>query len=825
MRFNLLGPLEIFSGDIPIGISGHNRRATLGFLLLHANNVVATSRLLRAVWAGDAPQTARKILHNAIADLRGVLADAGPGAPDLLTRAPGYLLRIDPLQVDLFRFHELVEHGRAELTARSFDTAAATLREALALWRGPALADLVESGIRWPELLTVQNAKLAAIEDCMEAELAGGRHHEVIGELEAVAEAEPLRERLAGQLMLALYRCGRQADALTAYRRTRTALVDSLGLDPSRDLQALERAILNHDASLALPAPSGKPSPELASIARLEFPVVPRPSVTLERKRVSAVLVRAEPDPATDDPEDLGDLHDEQSEVVYAEARRFGGSVRGSIGSTWLVLFGVPRTGEHDAVNAVRTALALRDRLDRAHATVTTGDALVSLSGRRAPEVSGVLLENGLRLLAGTPAGEVRVCAATRAATGHAFEFAVTGESARVTSSVSTTESGAGQLIGRDRELGRLHGLLEEVRRWQRAHLVAILGEPGIGKSALLAEFGRSVRELREPVRVVRARGGEPLEVFAELVRSCAGIDEGGSFGAMAAQLAETVHLLLGTGPSAAWVAAHLRTLVWEPGSAALAESVLCCRALLEGAAATAPLVVLLDDLHLAGEPVHRFVEDLAQRLPLLVVTAGKPEPAHRDTTTMTLEPLSDTATTRLLGTLTGQPPRQYERLVARIGGNPRFATEYARVLQQEAPGASPSPAWQAAATRWAVCAAPAVPPTVHAMLAAQLDALPPAEKAVVQDAAVLDDPFAPEAVAALGECDPSDVVKPLEALTRRDLLRAHRRLADGIRVEYSFRSPLLREVARSQLPRRILAEKQARARDWVTPEEASSCS
>ncbi|WP_162788740.1 BTAD domain-containing putative transcriptional regulator [Amycolatopsis albispora] len=817
----LLGPLEIFSGHDPIGISGHNRRATLGFLLLHANNVVATSRLLHAVWAGDAPQTARKILHNAIADLRGVFAAAGPGAPDLLTRAPGYLLRLDPRQVDLFRFHELVERGRAELTARSFDTAAATLREALALWRGPALADLVESGVRWPELLTVQNAKLAAIEDCMEAELAGGRHHEVIGELEAVAEAEPLRERLAGQLMLALYRCGRQADALTAYRRTRTALVDSLGLDPSRDLQALERAILNHDPSLALSTSAGT-APAPSNVARLEF--AGRPSVTLERKRISAVLVRAEPDPATEDPEDLGELHDEQSEAVHAEARRFGGSVRASIGSTWLVLFGVPRTGEQDAVNAVRTALALRDRLQRAHATVTTGDALVSLSGQRAPEVSGGLLETGLRLLAHTAAGEVRVCAATREATGHAFEFTTTGAAARVDGPVTASgEPGTGQLIGRDRELGRLHGLLDEVRRWRRAHLVALLGEPGIGKSRLLAEFGRSVRELREPVRVVRARGGEPLEVLAELVRSCAGIEAGSSFGTVAARLAETVQLLLGTGNQASWVAAHLRPLVWEPGNAALAESMPACRALLEAAATTAPLVVLLDDLHLAGEPVHRFVEDLAQRLPLLVVTAGQRAPAHRDTTTMTLEPLSDGATARLLGALTGQPGRQYERLAPRLGGNPRFATEYARVLRR----AAPAPAWPAAATRWAVCAAPAVPPAVHAMLAAQLDALPPPEKAVLRDAAVLDDPFAPEAVAVLADADVGDVVEPLEALARRDLLRVHRRLAAAVQVEYSFRSPLLREVARSQLPRRVLAEKQAKAGAWAAPatEEASSCS
>lgn len=250
MRFQVLGPLAAVHNGRPVTLGGVKQRATLGLLLLRANQVVATSELLAALWGDAAPPTARKILQNAVRGLRVVFADA---EPELLTRLPGYVLRVDPGEVDLFEFQRRAEQGRAELAAGVPELAAATLRDALALWRGPVLADLAETGVAWPELATVRNARLDVLEDYLEAELASGRHHAAIGELELMVEAEPLRERLCRQLMIALYRSGRQADALRVYARVRTETVERLGLEPSRELRCLQQAILAHDPSLAPP--------------------------------------------------------------------------------------------------------------------------------------------------------------------------------------------------------------------------------------------------------------------------------------------------------------------------------------------------------------------------------------------------------------------------------------------------------------------------------------------------------------------------------------------------------------------------------------------
>ncbi|MCX4761558.1 AAA family ATPase [Streptomyces sp. NBC_01275] len=266
MRFRLLGPLHVLRDDIPIPLGGISRRATLGYLLLHTNDVVSTGQLLQALWGEEAPPTARKILQNAVSGLRRALADGsgegrsdgradgrsgGPrGSETLLTHAPGYVLRADPAAVDLCEFRELSRRGQTALALGRWDEADHQLRRALALWNGPALADLAEGGYDWPELTALQNDRFTVLEDRMEAALAAGRHVGILGELEAVVSAEPLRERLCRQLMLALYRSGRQAEALGVYRRTRAALVEELGLDPGPELRELERAILDHDPAL-----------------------------------------------------------------------------------------------------------------------------------------------------------------------------------------------------------------------------------------------------------------------------------------------------------------------------------------------------------------------------------------------------------------------------------------------------------------------------------------------------------------------------------------------------------------------------------------------
>jgi DNA-binding SARP family transcriptional activator len=258
VRFNLLGPLEVTNDGSPVPLGGVKQRAALGFLLLHANEVIPASRLLQALWADEVPPTARKILHNAISGLRRtVFENVSDADSALLTRAPGYLLHVNPACVDLSLFQCLAERGRSELARGSWEPAVRLLRQALAFWRGSVLADLTEVGIVWPELAAVQDSRLTTFEDWVEAELALGRHHEVVGALEIAVATGPTRERVRGQLMLALYRCGQQVEALEVYRRTKISLAESLGLDPSRGLQELERAILNHDPILASAVPDG----------------------------------------------------------------------------------------------------------------------------------------------------------------------------------------------------------------------------------------------------------------------------------------------------------------------------------------------------------------------------------------------------------------------------------------------------------------------------------------------------------------------------------------------------------------------------------------
>ncbi|MER7959857.1 BTAD domain-containing putative transcriptional regulator [Streptomyces sp. NPDC096030] len=257
MQFRVLGPMEVIDNGRTVGLGGTKQRATLGFLLLNANKAVATSRLLNALWGvDDAPMTARKILQNAVYGLRGALSgtrgSADADTATLLTQPPGYMMRVEPEKVDLHLFHAWVGQGRQMLSQGTPGTAAPLLRDALALWRGPALADLVESGVQWPELIALQNTRLDVMEDYFEAQLACGRHHEILAELETMVRAEPLRERSCGQLMLALYRCGRQADALAEYSRVRGVLVENLGLEPGRGLQRLQQSILAQDCSLVL---------------------------------------------------------------------------------------------------------------------------------------------------------------------------------------------------------------------------------------------------------------------------------------------------------------------------------------------------------------------------------------------------------------------------------------------------------------------------------------------------------------------------------------------------------------------------------------------
>jgi DNA-binding SARP family transcriptional activator/DNA-binding beta-propeller fold protein YncE len=241
MDFRVLGPLEVRDDDRPVELGTGRQRKLLAILLLRANEVVSTDRLIDEVWDGRPPPTAAKALQGHVSQLRKLL-----GQQTLVTQPPGYLLRVTPEQLDALRAERLIRESEDAEPAE----AATLLREALQLWRGPPIADFASDDFARSEASRLEELRLTALEKRIEADLALGRHVEVVGELEALVRAHPLRERLRGQLILALYRSGRQAESLDAFRAARTTLVEELGLDPSEDLQQLQRAILAHDPSL-----------------------------------------------------------------------------------------------------------------------------------------------------------------------------------------------------------------------------------------------------------------------------------------------------------------------------------------------------------------------------------------------------------------------------------------------------------------------------------------------------------------------------------------------------------------------------------------------
>ena len=261
VEYRILGPLEASVDGRPLGLGGARQRALLAILLTRANEVVSSDRLIEELWGGRPPETAANAVQGYVYQLRKIL-----GADAIATRANGYAIAVGDDSLDLHTLERLMDEGREALESGNAAHAASVLRDALALWRGRPLADFEFEPFAQAEIARLEELRLAALERRMEADLRLGRHLDLVPELETLVARHPLRERFRGQLMLALYRSGRQADALAAYRATREALVDTLGIEPSPWLSALEHAILTQDPALspsgpALSAPSRSPEP------------------------------------------------------------------------------------------------------------------------------------------------------------------------------------------------------------------------------------------------------------------------------------------------------------------------------------------------------------------------------------------------------------------------------------------------------------------------------------------------------------------------------------------------------------------------------------
>jgi DNA-binding SARP family transcriptional activator len=262
--FSVLGPLAAEQSGVPVRLGGRKQRAVLAMLLLSPNRVVPVHRLISGIWGEDPPDGAQATLQVYLSKLRALLGTPELQGRDLLrTRDPGYEISLLPEQIDLLRFERLVGDASSAASAGDWTAAEEGYRQALALWRGPAVSDLAGDPLGWDATRWLDEKRSAVQEEAFELGLRTGRHHHLVAEIEAAIAERPLSERLRGQLMVALYRCGRQGDALAAFRSAKQVLEEQLGIDPGPDLRRLEMRVLSQDPTLDLERPPSALAPEV----------------------------------------------------------------------------------------------------------------------------------------------------------------------------------------------------------------------------------------------------------------------------------------------------------------------------------------------------------------------------------------------------------------------------------------------------------------------------------------------------------------------------------------------------------------------------------
>ncbi|MHB8651346.1 MAG: BTAD domain-containing putative transcriptional regulator, partial [Gaiellaceae bacterium] len=753
IEIRLLGPVAVERDGARVRLAGPKQRAVLALLAGRPGAVVSSEWLVDALWGEEPPRTAATALQGHVSQLRRQLQ-----ANVIVTRPPGYALEIDPAAIDARRFERLVEDAQSLPPLER----AKTLRLAAGLWRGPAFADLAGSvPSLQEEAERLDELRLTAGEQLFEAELALARHAALLPELEAFVRAEPLRGRAVGQLMLALYRSGRQVDALAAYRRLRHGLNETLGLEPDHDLRELERRILAQDPALAPPIVDPRPG----ALRRLPL-------------TVAAVGLEAEGD-ADLDAEAYAQTTARAREAVRLVLERHGGGVERAGGAV-VGLFGAPAPSEDDAARAVlasRAALAavegLRDESGvrfpiRARAGVATGESF----GGESPAV-----ERALRLQAQAAPGELVVDEATRL---RARPRALRPDR---------------PLAGRSPERRRLSTLYANAQRDRRSAFVTLAGPAGIGKSRLaedLAASARSARVLR--TRCLSYGDGIGLLPAVELVRGAAGLAADATAAAARSRLAE----LLPDDDRAVAAVEQLLAVLGLAGEEGDGDHGWAVRLLLEALAERSPLLAIVDDLHWADPGFVEIVERLAEPIaaPLVVVATAREVPSARlGADVLELAPLTPAACAEIVADLLGAEieARSLRFLVERSGGNPLFLEEL--VLDLRASGRL------RAEGAWRLDDAGATPPpSIQSLLAARLESLPEQERDLLSRCSVLGRSFSLAALSAVAE--DRDTAEPLAGLVSAGLLQPSAGSDD-----LEFRHALIRDAAYTSLPLELKAE------------------
>ena len=817
MEFRILGELEVLDdAGQRVEVVGHRRRALVALLATHPSEAVSADRLVDALWENETPANAANALQTVVSRVRRAI-----GESRIVTRPPGYALEASDDEIDAQRFERLAAEGRRALAEGDTRGAVDTFRTALALWRGAPLAEFTYARFAQVEISRLEERRLAVLEERIDAELALGAHADLVAELDALAAAQPLRERLQAQRLLALYRAGRQADALARYRELRTLLRDEHGLEPGAALRELERAILRHDPALDPPAVA---TPTVATVA--PEPVASR---VADRRLVSVVYVELDEITGRD-----GELDPERLRVIqrriFAEIgtlfRRHGGVPEVLPGDAALAAFGIEQAHEDDAARAIRAACGVADVVAHAVAPfetelrtpvsaavgVATNELVSGEDGVRGAQVVRV----AARLARAAAPGEPRVDAHTVDLAPHAATYESVGAAGndergpfRVTQRPAdhplARPAGRAAFVNRDAERALLADALERAIAERRPQVVTLLGPPGIGKSRLVREFTTSV-----PVGTVVAVGrclsyGESTSVFAldAVVRALVGDDVASGLAQRLAdvdrgeQIADRVAIAIGAGGRGG------------PGE----EIQWAFRRLLERVADDAPLVIALDDLHWAEPWLLDLVEYLAGFAdgPIVIVAPARPELLEERPSwagpegpgqVAVLEPLSPAHTEELVtGLLADEspPPGTARRMVQQSEGNPLFAEQVVAfaIEQSFASGA-------------------ALPSTLRALLQERIDRLSEDERDVLARAAIEGSVFHRQPLAALTSDDAAsrDGATVLALMRKGFVSPTRAEFAGG--DAFRFRHVLLHSAAYESVPKERRARLHVRFADWL---------
>jgi DNA-binding SARP family transcriptional activator len=744
----LLGPIEVRRAGRPVDVPGGRARSLLTILALQVGQAIPVERLMDTLWGDEVPATAKTVLQGFVSKLRKTL-----GATALETVGNSYRLAVPRSAIDANRFHDLVKAAR-DLDG---DERMASLDQALDLWRGPALSDVAYEPFAQAAIAALEEHRLAAREALIDAQLDTGMRGELVPQLEDLIADNPYRERLREQLVLALYRAGRQADALEAYRQARHTLIEELGVEPGPELRTLHERILNQDPALDAPAPSATRRAETSTW----FPS--------ERRTVTVVFVDVTPTDADIDPE-AGEIIAAESLARVTEALRSKGArIEESVSGVLMGWFGLPSAHDDDPLRAVLAADEARQRVLALpgprdfRAGLETGEVVSGVTDSR--EASGPVVSVAARLQQGAQPGEVLIGPQAMKVVRGAVVVARARELAHPTAwRLVDVDPGAklisgdlhAQMVGREAELTRLRTSFGRTVRRGTPHRMTVLGEAGIGKSRLSRAFGDSIggRARTITAACVDAGSGRAFGLLRDLLVQAGGGSDWESvvdlLDRAAAGLGGRLAGVLGLGD------------LKGPPQQFFGD----LRRAFELLSAVQPLAVIVDDMHWAESTLLDLFDYLSDSLtgPVFFLFLARPELVElraewsaggdrRDL--LYLDPLGADAIAQVVRNHASVdlPPADEHRIIETAQGNPLFAEQLLAAF--------------------ANAETDVIPASLRGLLATRIDRLGPGERDLLRAAAVAGDHLSIEALEVLAP----DAARPflagnMESLARRRLLR-----------------------------------------------------